>query len=377
MKPTNYGKEAINDHLLVTIIINNYNYENFVGVAINSALKQTYNNCEVLVVDDGSTDGSRTVISSFGGKIKAIYKKNAGQIMAFNDAFCQSNGEIVLVLDSDDYLKSTAVQSIVSEWETGLSKVQFQLATVDEFGIPTGRVFPNFSRKYQGNRILDELLQTANYTSPPSSGNAYSRTYLESVSPLNNDLGIPRHASDAVLTIGAPLFGRIKSLDQVLGYYRVHAGNQDSSFRSRNFHLLCVKEVARCRYLRDLAIKSKYEIREDLYRWSPKFGIFRLMSFRTDPVNHIFENDNRFKIIVDAIQGTVHTSMPIRWKFTIASLLCCLAVLPKHTAIRLFDARYDRRPKWMSTLLRLFGVVKKSPESDSSLYGYNKDANYR
>ena len=51
---------------LVSIIIGNYNYDRFVGQAIDSGLNQTYKNIEVIVVDDGSTDKSREVISSYG-----------------------------------------------------------------------------------------------------------------------------------------------------------------------------------------------------------------------------------------------------------------------------------------------------------------------
>jgi glycosyltransferase involved in cell wall biosynthesis len=50
---------------LASILINNYNYAQFVGQAIESALNQTYKNIEVIVVDDGSTDNSRSIIEKF------------------------------------------------------------------------------------------------------------------------------------------------------------------------------------------------------------------------------------------------------------------------------------------------------------------------
>ena len=64
---------------LVSILINNHNYERFVAEAIDSALAQTHPAVEVVVVDDGSTDRSREVISRYGTSITAVWKENEGQ----------------------------------------------------------------------------------------------------------------------------------------------------------------------------------------------------------------------------------------------------------------------------------------------------------
>ena len=58
---------------LVSILITNYNYADFLGQAIDSALGQTYKNTEIVVVDDGSTDNSREVIKGYGNKIISIF----------------------------------------------------------------------------------------------------------------------------------------------------------------------------------------------------------------------------------------------------------------------------------------------------------------
>src|SRR5580692_11308707 len=64
---------------LATVVIINYNYEKFVAAAIDSALEQSYEPLEVIVVDDGSTDGSREIISSYGGRIRTLFQENGGQ----------------------------------------------------------------------------------------------------------------------------------------------------------------------------------------------------------------------------------------------------------------------------------------------------------
>ena len=77
---------------LVSIIVNNYNYERFVAQAIESALQQTYSPVEVIVVDDGSVDHSREIIQGYGGRIQPVLKENGGQASALNAGFAASRG---------------------------------------------------------------------------------------------------------------------------------------------------------------------------------------------------------------------------------------------------------------------------------------------
>ena len=80
---------------LVSILVSNYNYGGFVAAAIESALAQTYTNCEIIVVDDGSTDSSREIINQFAGRIVPVFKSNGGQASAFNAGFARARGSII------------------------------------------------------------------------------------------------------------------------------------------------------------------------------------------------------------------------------------------------------------------------------------------
>jgi cellulose synthase/poly-beta-1,6-N-acetylglucosamine synthase-like glycosyltransferase len=64
----------------VTIVICNYNYDQYLAAAIDSALAQDYPETAVMVIDDGSTDGSQAVIEKFGTRVSSIFKKNGGQV---------------------------------------------------------------------------------------------------------------------------------------------------------------------------------------------------------------------------------------------------------------------------------------------------------
>ncbi|MGC2512928.1 MAG: glycosyltransferase, partial [Terriglobales bacterium] len=99
--------------LLVTILINNFNYGRFLRQAIDSALSQTYQNIEVVVVDDGSTDDSRRIIRSYGSRIMSIVKENGGQASAFNVGIAASRGEIICMLDADDFFYPDKVERVI------------------------------------------------------------------------------------------------------------------------------------------------------------------------------------------------------------------------------------------------------------------------
>ena len=98
---------------LVSVCVDNYNYAHYVREAIESALGQSYRPVEVVVVDDGSTDGSRDVIEAFGPKVRACFTPNRGQGAAFNTGFAECRGEVVIFLDADDRLHPTAVEAVM------------------------------------------------------------------------------------------------------------------------------------------------------------------------------------------------------------------------------------------------------------------------
>lgn len=90
------------NQFFVSVIIPNYNYGRFLRQAIDSALAQTYQNIEIIVADDGSTDDSDQIIESYGTRIRSFKQANAGVSAVRNRAFAEARGELVALLDSDD-----------------------------------------------------------------------------------------------------------------------------------------------------------------------------------------------------------------------------------------------------------------------------------
>ena len=97
---------------LVSIIISTYNREKIITQTIMSAKDQTYSNKEIIVVDDGSTDNTKDVISKIP-KINYIYQENAERGAARNRGIQNSKGDFIVILDSDDLLEPTMIENCI------------------------------------------------------------------------------------------------------------------------------------------------------------------------------------------------------------------------------------------------------------------------
>lgn len=101
---------------LVSIIVPVYNLEDYVENCIRSLTNQTYENIEILCIDDGSTDNSATVIKKFAEgdqRVKYIYKENGGVSSARNKGLEIANGDYIMFVDGDDYMHYQAVEIFV------------------------------------------------------------------------------------------------------------------------------------------------------------------------------------------------------------------------------------------------------------------------
>ncbi len=96
---------------LVSVIIPNYNYSQYLREAIDSVLAQTYEQIEIVVVDDGSTDGSPEVLDSYDDRIVAIFQTNCGVSTARNNGVSRSRGEFIAFLDADDAWLPAKIES--------------------------------------------------------------------------------------------------------------------------------------------------------------------------------------------------------------------------------------------------------------------------
>src|ERR1700674_5779016 len=89
----------------VSVLIDTYNHERFIEQAITSVLEQDFPTAEreIIVVDDGSTDGTPEIVRKFQPRVRLLRKPNGGQASAFNFALPQMQGETIAMLDGDDW----------------------------------------------------------------------------------------------------------------------------------------------------------------------------------------------------------------------------------------------------------------------------------
>jgi len=253
--------------MLVSIIINNNNYARFLRTAIDSALAQDYPAVEVLVVDDGSDDESRAIIEEYGDQVVSIFKENGGQATCFNLGFQRSSGEVVFFLDADDLLyPNAAARAAEILKDRGYSKCQGYLDIIDGDGARLSGSIPDWLSPTGDYRtqLLDSGPEAhcAAYTS----GNAWSRHFLQRIMPIptdNRQIG-----ADAYLVTIDGLFGRIATLDAPIGAYRRHGTNH--SMARRVFIPKFVDQVAqnyaeRSCYLADWANRLGNEVDPDLW----------------------------------------------------------------------------------------------------------------
>lgn len=97
----------------VTVVIPVYNCERFLKQAIRSALSQSYSRCDVLVVNDGSTDSTQDIIDSFGTEVVSFQQSNQGTSTAWNLAISKATNEFLVGLDADDELFPETVQELM------------------------------------------------------------------------------------------------------------------------------------------------------------------------------------------------------------------------------------------------------------------------
>jgi glycosyltransferase involved in cell wall biosynthesis len=217
---------------LVSIVINNYNYEKFLKEAIDSALSQTYPNIEVIVVDDGSTDDSRSIIASYGNQIIPVLKSNGGQASAFNAGFEASKGEIVLFLDSDDIFYSNKADECACFLLTKMQKnplvmVYHLMEVIDGNKNSLNRYEPVSVWKHPPN-LYDHASKYRFFPYPgaPTSGNAFSRSLLKRIFPIpERGEKYVNRAADNYLVRAAGLLGEVYGMQQVLASYRFHGQN--------------------------------------------------------------------------------------------------------------------------------------------------------
>jgi len=286
--------------ILVSIVINNYNYADYIAEAIESSLKQTYENLEVIVVDDGSTDGSRAVIDRYAGRIQVIHKQNGGQASAFNCGISKAKGDYILLLDSDDVLNSDAVKVCLESIDLKhVVRLTFGLDVIDENGSNSGP-YQSAPRKIFQGTLSSFILKTQGFLGTPTSGNFFRATELKKC------LQIPetcyRISADLYLFFKMANLGEVQCLSKVLGQYRIHGANnytQSGCRISLNLKQLInnCRNICQAIELMDELMSREVNSPKSLGKISKNIFLgTHNLEILSDGLREGFENDERLKV---------------------------------------------------------------------------------
>lgn len=332
---------------LVSIVINNYDYGRFLKAAVDSALAQTYPYTEVIVVDDGSTDNSPTILAGYHSRCTIELKENGGQASALNRGFALSRGSIVLFLDADDTLYPTAAFRVVEAFRSQdeqPAKVHFLLDVTDEMGNRTGQVVPGSGVPRPRGDLSRVILDRgpAVYLDPhPTTANAFARSALAKVMPIPEE----NYAicADAYLLAAVPFFGVLTTLDDVLGTRRVHSANR---FLRKEFDVRSLREEHHFALARNTDIQRLIRRTKgrsiDTHQWTtPRQRTLELLLARLDSEGRS-PGDLR-RLLQDVVQFTFSfRRWPIYKRLKYALFSMAVAIAPRDACFRLARIAYGK-----------------------------------
>jgi hypothetical protein len=342
-------------HRRLSVVVTNRNYERFLSEAIDSVLDQRGPPVELIVVDDGSTDGSRAVLAGYGGRCRAVLQERGGQKAAFNAGLAAATGDVVLFLDADDTLDRGVAEAVVCAFETHPHAVRviFRLRVVDERGRPTGACVPACGRPLPDGDVRASVLRFPDDIPwPPTSGNAFATWALRRVMPLPVD-GEPTGA-DSLLHPVIPLLGPIVALDRIGGAYRLHPGN--AHLRDR---LDIDRSRAMVRRARQVHPRADALARELGYGGaaprSVTIAAHRLISLRLGGPGHPIAGDSRRRALGAGVRASLGRSdvSALRRAAFVAWLLAVASAPPR--VVRAL-AETALQPVRAKPVLRLLGA---------------------
>jgi glycosyltransferase involved in cell wall biosynthesis len=206
----------------VSVLIDTYNYGHFVEEAIESVLAQDFpaEEMEVLVVDDGSTDDTAERVRKYGERVQYFYKANGGQASAFNAGLREAKGEIVAMLDADDYWLPGKLKRVTEEFrkhpDAGMVYHRLQ-----EFHTESGERRDAAFTAISGF-VARKRADLLSYVLYPTSALAFRRKCIEPLLPIPEGLTIQAdsHLSGLIIFV-AP----VVAVEEALAVYRVHGAN--------------------------------------------------------------------------------------------------------------------------------------------------------
>ena len=215
------------DNPLVSIAIPAYNHEKFIADTIESVISQHYENWELIVIDDGSTDNTPAIIDRFSGheKIRIIHQENMGLSPTLNRALEEARGEFFGFLPSDDmfYREKLLVQVDFLQKHGELAGVGSFQTLIDENGRPLQDELMEKWFSYEPTSRADFLLKLLERNFVPAPSMLLRKSVVEKAGGFDETC---RFMQDYDLWFRVLKEHEMKIIPRPLIYYRWHGGNQ-------------------------------------------------------------------------------------------------------------------------------------------------------
>ncbi|MBO5477505.1 MAG: glycosyltransferase family 2 protein [Clostridia bacterium] len=211
-------------NFLVSIIIPVYNVEEYINRCIDSVVGQTYNNLEIILVDDGTKDNSGIICDNRAKedkRIKVIHKENGGLGSARNSGIKNATGEYLLFLDSDDYIEKNTVEKMLKEAKKGYDIVCCGFDRVDE---ETKVVFSKemITMPFDELEITEKNIMETAFLNPSGWGKLFKKDIIKNVW-FSED---KRAIEDTLFYLEIiPKTKKIKYIKEILWHYMVRPGS--------------------------------------------------------------------------------------------------------------------------------------------------------
>jgi len=227
------------NNILVSVIIPVFNGINFISFAIKSILNQDYNSVEIIVVNDGSSDGTGEYLEKLNiHNLKIIHTENKGQASAINTGIANANGYIVGYLSADDVFYPKLISSVLKEFQNNseLVCVYPNYNLIDKNGkFIKSVVIPKFNKK-----IMFEDLYCF-----PGPGAFFYRSHFMTLKGWDTSFSqIP----DLEFWIRLSKYGNFKGIEQALASFRIHKESgsvKKISFRKSNEIIFLAKRIVK------------------------------------------------------------------------------------------------------------------------------------
>jgi glycosyltransferase involved in cell wall biosynthesis len=215
------------------VLITNYNYEEFLPRSIESVLNQSWGSIEIVVSDDGSDDRSCEVAQSYvdrGDPVILVRGKHRGMAGCLNAAFAASSGEIICLLDADDYFLPGKIESVVSAFRSNPDSgfCIHRTQRLDEKG-RNGGVFPLLQSLPSGDHAEATVSNSGILMGlPPTSALSVRREVADEIFPISE--AYIGYAEQVIHRI-APLITSICTIEKPLSTWTLHRRNDANSSR--------------------------------------------------------------------------------------------------------------------------------------------------